>query len=243
MPYDPYIVPEQGRKRLSLSDEVSNRIVEAIRNNEYLPGARLPSEMELAEKYAVSRGTVREAVKLLVSKNVLEILPARGTFVCENPGVSEDPLGLAFMQNQDKTVRDLLDLRLLLECYAAKNAALNASKEQIAYMKELVDKIDQAGDDNASCTALDIELHKYIAISSGNTAISAVLPLIRSGMEKFNSLDFERQWDRVNAGHRAIIAAIELHNPMLAEAETVKHLAYITEKMDKLHNSQESTGE
>ena len=53
-------------------------------------------------------------------------------------------------------------------------------------------------------------------------------------MEHFNSLDFEREWGLVNAGHRAIIAAIEQHNPMLAEAETVKHLSYVTEKMDIL---------
>ena len=131
-------------------------------------------------------------------------------------------------------IRDLLDLRILLECYAAKNAAVNAVPEQIARMKELADLIDEAEDDNERCTVYDIELHKCIAESSGNSAISTVLPVIRSNMEQFNSLDFERQWDDVNAGHRAIIAAIEMHNPMLAEAETIKHLSYVTEKMDKL---------
>ena len=103
----------------------------------------------------------------------------------------------------------------------------------IARMKELADSIEKAGDDNTCCTRYDIELHKLIAESSGNVAISTVLPVIRSNMEYFNSLDFEREWGAVNAGHRAIIAAIEMHNPMLAEAEMVKHLSYVTEKMDK----------
>ena len=234
MQNDPYLAKSNGKKRLSLSNEVANRIVEKIRQDSFEPGSRLPSEFELAEEFGVSRGTIREAVKLLVSKDVLEIRPAKGTFVRENPGMSEDPLGLAFMQDHEKMIRDLLDLRVLLECYAAKHAAMNASPEQIAHMKELADKIDEAGEDNALCTAYDIELHKCIAESSGNSAISTVLPVIRSNMEHFNSLDFERQWDTVNAGHRAIIAAIEMHNSMLAEAETIKHLSYVSEKMDKL---------
>ena len=234
MQNDPYIAAGNGKKRLSLSNETANRIVEKIRNDAFQPGSRLPSEFELAEEFGVSRGTIREAVKLLVSKDVLEIRPAKGTFVRESPGMSEDPLGLAFMQDNEKMIRDLLDLRILLECYAVKNACLHASAEQIAHMKALADKIDEAGNDNTLCTQYDIELHKLIAESSGNVAISTVLPVIRSNMEHFNSLDFEREWDAVNASHRAIIAAIEMHNPMLAEAETVKHLSYVTEKMDKM---------
>ena len=236
MQNDPYIANGNGKKRLSLSDDVANKIVEKIRQDSFAPGSRLPSEFELAEEFGVSRGTVREAVKLLVSKDVLEIRPAKGTFVRENPGMSEDPLGLAFMQDHEKMIRDLLDLRILLECYAAKNAAYNAKPEQIAHMKELADQIDQASDDNELCTKYDIELHKCIAESSGNSAISTVLPVIRSNMEHFNSLDFEREWASVNLGHRAIIAAIEAHNPMLAEAETVKHLSYVSEKMDALRD-------
>ena len=122
MQNDPYIAAENGKKRLSLSNETANRIVEKIRKDAFPPGSRLPSEFELAEEFGVSRGTIREAVKLLVSKDVLEIRPAKGTFVRENPGMSEDPLGLAFMQDNEKMIRDLLDLRILLECYAAKNA-------------------------------------------------------------------------------------------------------------------------
>lgn len=233
---DPYIAVPNGKKRLSLSNEVANQIVDMIREKNFEPGSRLPSEFELADEFGVSRGTIREAVKLLVSKDVLEIRPAKGTFVREHPGMSEDPLGLAFNMDHEKMIRDLLDLRVLLECYAAKNAAVHATAEQIAHMKELADQIDAANGDNEQCTALDIELHKTIAESSGNTAISTVLPVIRSNMEHFNSLDFERQWDTVNAGHRAIIDAIETHNTMLAEAETIKHLSYVSEKMDVLRN-------
>ncbi len=229
-----YITKSPSAKRPSLANEVANKIVEKIQNNIFTVGIRLPSEFELADEFGVGRGTIREAVKLLVSRNVLEIRPAKGTFVRENPGMADDPLGLSFAQDQEKMIRDLLDLRILLECYAAKNAAMKATPEQIAYMKELADQIDASAEDNTACISFDIDLHKCIAESSGNSAISTVLPVIRSSMEHFNRLEFKREWDIVNAGHHAIISAIEQHNPMLAEAETVKHLAYVSEKIQKL---------
>lgn len=233
MPSDSYIDSSPDTKRPSLANDVANRIVEMIRRNEFEPGTRIPSEFELADEFAVGRGTVREAVKLLVSRNVLEIRRAKGTFVRENPGMSDDPLGLSFAEDKDKMIRDLLELRILLECYAARQSAYNATAEQTARMRELAGAIDAAESD-AERTRYDIELHKCIAVSSGNSAISTVLPVIRSNMEHFNRLDFEREWDSVNASHRAVIAAIEQHNPMLAEAEMVKHLSYVTEKMDSI---------
>ncbi len=232
MQSESYIAKNPKAKRSSLANDVANKIVEMIRDRQLESGMRIPSEFELAEEFGVGRGTVREAVKFLVSRNVLEIRPAKGTFVRENPGMVDDPLGLEFVQDKEKLIRDLLDLRILLECYATKNAALNASEEQIAHFKYLADKIDEAGEDNELCTKYDIELHKSIAESSGNSAISTVLPVIRSNMEHFNSLDFEREWALVNAGHRAIIAAIEMRSPMLAEAETIKHLSYVSRKME-----------
>ncbi len=233
MPSDSYIDSSPDTKRPSLANDVANRIVEMIRRNEFEPGTRIPSEFELADEFAVGRGTVREAVKLLVSRNVLEIRRAKGTFVRENPGMSDDPLGLSFAEDKDKMIRDLLELRILLECYAARQSAYNATAEQTARMRELAGAIDAAESD-AERTRYDIELHKCIAVSSGNSAISTVLPVIRSNMEHFNRLDFEREWDVVNSSHCAIITAIEQRNPMLAEAEMVKHLSYVTEKMDSI---------
>ena len=240
MPSDSYIASSPDTKRPSLANDVANRIVEMIRRREYEPGTRIPSEFELADEFGVGRGTIREAVKLLVSRNVLEIRRAKGTFVRENPGMSDDPLGLSFAGDKEKMIRDLLDLRILLECYAARNAAYNATAEQTAHMRELTGAIDAAESDEER-TRYDIELHKCIAVSSGNSAISTVLPVIRSNMEHFNRLDFEREWDSVNASHRAVIAAIEQHNPMLAEAEMVKHLSYVTEKMDSIKGGGEAS--
>lgn len=239
MPSEPYITNGPDSRRSSLANDAANKIVDMIRQKEYQPGDRIPSEFELADEFKVGRGTIREAVKLLVSKNVLEIRRAKGTFVRENPGMSDDPLGLSFAPDMEKMIRDMFELRVLLECYSARQAAYNATVEQIAEMKSLADSIDSAESDEQR-TQFDIALHKCIATSSGNSAISTVLPVIRTNMEHFNRLDFEREWDSVNSSHRAVIAAIEQHNPMLAEAEMVKHLSYVTKKMDSMRKRGET---
>ena len=227
----PYIAKNEKARRSPLAYEVANKLVVFIQKNNYAPGDRIPSEFELAEQFEVGRGTVREAVKLLISRNVLEIRPAKGTFVCQQPGVTGDPLGLEFVQDKDKMMRDLLELRIVLETYAIRNAALRATPEQIEQMHGFLDEIDAHIDDNDVCVKNDVAFHQLITESSGNSVISIVLPIIRTNMEHFNSMDFTREWDTVNRGHRAMLAAIEAHNPMLAEAETVKHLSYVSEKL------------
>ncbi len=216
-----------------MAQTVANRIVDLIQTEQYEPGCRIPSEFELADAFSVGRGTVREAVKILVSRNVLEIRPAKGTFVRENPGVADDPLGLKMIPDQVKMIQDLLDLRLLLERYSVKKAAENATEEQIARMHELLVQMEQS-EGNEEIAKYDIEFHKVIAESSGNSVMSTVIPVIQTNMEKFNSMAFEREWDVVHKGHRAIVSAIEQHNPMLADAEIIKHLSYMSEKLKQI---------
>ena len=72
---------------------------------------RLPSEFELAELLHVGRGTVREGVKLLVARNVLEIRRGKGTYIAQNPGEIPDPLGFAYYPDQLRLAMDLVEIR------------------------------------------------------------------------------------------------------------------------------------
>ncbi len=91
-----------------LSDEVANRIKELILKKKLRPGNKLPNEMQLAELFGVSRPTIREAVKSLVSQNIIMILRGKGTFVSETPGIASDPLGLDFLIDDNFHVSPLL---------------------------------------------------------------------------------------------------------------------------------------
>ena len=105
-----------------LSDEVANRIKELIRKEKLRPGNKLPNEMQLAELFGVSRPTIREAVKSLVSQNIIMILRGKGSFVSETPGIASDPLGLDFLIDDDLHLA-LIEVRLLIEPGVARLAA------------------------------------------------------------------------------------------------------------------------
>ena len=80
---------------------IADKIIDLIESKELLPGERLPSEQELMKELNVGRGTIREAIKSLVSRNIVEIRRGVGTFVAEKTGVVEDPLGFSFINNKN----------------------------------------------------------------------------------------------------------------------------------------------
>ena len=120
---------------------MADKIIDLIESKKLLPGERLPSEQELMKELNVGRGTIREAIKSLVSRNIVEIRRGVGTFVAKKTGVVEDPLGFSFINNKNKLVKDSMDVRLLLEPSIAKWAARNATDSEILEIIELSHKI------------------------------------------------------------------------------------------------------
>ena len=82
-----------------LTRAVEKKIIKIIKENYMQPGDKLKNEYELAELLNVSRGTIREAIKSLISRNILEVRQGAGTFVSNKNGVPEDPLGLTFISD------------------------------------------------------------------------------------------------------------------------------------------------
>ena len=122
--------------RVILSEQTADRIRQLI-ERQYKPGDRIPAEMELAEFLGVSRTTIREAVKILCSRNILEIRRGHGTFVCENPGLPADPFGSKDM-DEEQLKADIFEMSLLLEPELVRLAARKASDESIVRMKEIL---------------------------------------------------------------------------------------------------------
>lgn len=226
-----YIEKNVSTKRMPLANEVANKIADYITQKPIQAGERIPNEFELAGMFGVGRGTVREAVKLLESRNVVEIRPAKGTFVCENPGIIDEPFGLSFAADKVEMIRDMLELRLLLERYAVRNAAVKAGDAVIAQLQAFADQIQANLDDHKLCTQQDIEFHRCIAENCGNSVMPLILPVIHTNISEFNSLEFDRQWNIANKGHYAIIEALKAHDPDLAEDEMIAHLSYTSERI------------
>ena len=115
----------------SLPEKLSDDIVSYILNNHLKPNDKLPNESILAEKMGAGRSSIREAMKLLASRNIVTIRQGSGTYVASSPGVINDPLGFTFIENKQKLAEDLLAVRFLLEPSIAGMAAANASEQDI----------------------------------------------------------------------------------------------------------------
>lgn len=210
----------------SLSERVSSQILQMIIDQNLASGEKLPNEFEFAKALNVGRGTVREAVKLLVSRNVLEIRRGKGTYVSKHPGMLGDPFGLVFYKDQYKLAFDLIEIRLILEPEIAALAAARAKQSEIDHMKQLSERIMNLASNNEGYTDLDMELHVAIAKSTGNLVMPNVIPVINEGISLYNS--FPKYSERIRAlkVHEEVIDAIARHDVNGARNAMIKHLQY-----------------
>ncbi|MFR9100554.1 MAG: FadR/GntR family transcriptional regulator, partial [Anaerostipes hadrus] len=99
----------------SLPQKISEDIISLILEENLQPGDKLPNESILSKRLDAGRSSIREAMKLLASRNIVTIRQGSGTYVASSPGMVEDPLGFLFIGDKKKLVHDLLEVRFLLE--------------------------------------------------------------------------------------------------------------------------------
>ena len=226
-------------KRQSLAEQVADRISEMIKEQALTAGQKLPNEFELARLLNVGRGTVREAVKLLVSRNVLEIQRGRGTFVNQSPGVVDDPLGFNYIQDKYRLAQDLLEMRMMLEPKIAELAAIRATSDDVREITALCDEVEGMIRRGEPYLKKDVEFHARIASSTGNQVMPAIIPIITKGVSYFVEITKYSLDRETIETHRQIINAIASHDPLAANAAMSQHLIYNRDRM-RNHVSKES---
>lgn len=209
-----------------LVEQVADRIVTYIMDHDLETGAKLPNEFDLAEGIGVGRGTVREAIKILVSKNIVEIRRGAGTFVSEGRGVSEDPLGLAFVKEKKNLAMDLLGVRLMLEPEIARMAAEHATPEQVEELRHQCGKVEALIRAGVNHMQEDIILHKLIAGCSGNAVVEKLVPVINSSIAVFVNITEGQLKQETIETHREIVEAIARGDGETAKCSMHMHLLY-----------------
>lgn len=211
-------------KENSLPEQAAEQISQLIIERHLSSGDKLPNEFELAAQLHVGRGTIREAVKLLVSRNVLVIRRGLGTYIASKPGQIEDPLGFAYYPDQTKLGMDLLEVRAHLEPWVASAAAQRATEENMRELREkclLVEQDILAGQDHLSH---DMEFHVCIAQCTQNLVVPNLIPIISYSVGLFGSLTGNVLLSETIIGHRAIADAVCNRDPATAERMMRQHL-------------------
>lgn len=206
------------------------QLSQQILTQHYPPGEKLPSERELAASSGMSRPMVREVLRSLAERGLIEIIPARGAFVrLPNTMQLADMMGSA-ARHQRATPRDLVEAREMIESRAARQAAQLASESDVAALRELVRAFDQATTtiDRARC---DLALHAAIARVSGNPVLAilfgALAPMVLE--LQLQSLGDPTVLRLGGPMHHDIVEAIAQHKPVDAEHAMARHVTLARE--------------
>lgn len=209
-----------------LSSRLAEKLTAYIRKEQLKPGDRLPNESILAEKMGAGRSSIREAMKLLASRNIVTIRQGSGTYVSDTPGVVEDPLGFSFIADRKKLARDSLEVRFLLEPAIASLAAQNATEEDISLLRRLSGEIEELISRGQDHTQKDIRFHTAVAMSSKNVVVPRLIPVISSAIPLFVEMTGNRLKQETIDTHRALVDAIAAHNGAAAHDAMYLHLVY-----------------
>ena len=218
----------------TLSSIVANKIENQIICGNWKIGSQIPTEQELMHTFDVSRITIREAIKTLVSRDVLEIRRGCGTFVSALPGLSNDPLGLRFIQDEDVSLH-LFEARLILEPSICRLAALRAEEEELILLEKLAKDIDDLDaqlqgknttpDVIQAITEKDVAFHTFLCRMSKNPVFDRMLPIVIRSVRQSYSLLIPRitSAPRVSI-HQSIYMAVRDHDGDKAYLLMTEHL-------------------
>lgn len=220
----------QGNRE-RLYQRVVEQILQSIRTGDYRPGSRLPSERELAEKFDVSRVTIREASIALEAKGAIDIRPGAGAFVREMSAASELAL-------PDVTAFDLTTARMIFEAEAAALASTNMTDKELEHLERIVNAMaDTVGKGDDDGDDLDRQFHMTIAAASNNPAIEHCVkelwrmrnnvPQVRQLYERVCSLSIDER----ESEHFQIFEALKAGDPARARAAMREHFRRLFETM------------
>jgi GntR family transcriptional regulator, transcriptional repressor for pyruvate dehydrogenase complex len=204
-----------------------NAIRQLIIDGTLPSGSRLPAEHELAAQLGLSRNTLREAVRALITARVLDVRRGDGTFVTSlEPQLLLEGIGFAVELMQDERALELLELRRILEPAAAALAAIRISPASLAELGACLADMEQSHGEPRIMQ--DIDFHSRIALSSGNQTLATMLSGL-SGKTVHARIwhgTIDAQADqRAHDDHEAIYSALANGDPMLAESAALVHVA------------------
>lgn len=150
-------------KSYSAPERVVKQFLRNLETGETKPGQKLPTQEELAKMFGVSRSSIREAMNALSMMGYVEITRGRGSFISKE--LPSDVYSSAFPKSlfQNANIYHLMEIREVLECYAAEKASLKASEEKIAALAKAVKELEGSRKDLRIFSATDLNFHVALA--------------------------------------------------------------------------------
>lgn len=222
-----------------LSDKVAQRLFESIVSQRLAPGTRLPSERELGDQFNVSRTVIREAVRHLAAKGVVEVRSGSGARVANVDAASVSESMRLFLRGQGIAYDDLNEIRMTLELKTARLAAERADADDEADLLASCRKLGSLGGAPQDASHEDVEFHRLVARATHNPLFLVLLDSIGDVLLDIRraTLGVEGRVALAVRHHQRIADAIIAHDPAAAEAAMREHLAESNAAFDGLQTA------
>lgn len=211
-----------------LSDRIADEILSMITiEKKFLPGDKLPNEIELSEQLNVSRTTLREAIRVLVTNNILEIQRGKGTFVKENID-TEHMKSFSGLSSAIINARDLYEMRLIFEPEAAYYATLRATDAELKRILDFGKQIEEKILNNEDRTEVEQKFHQSIAQATHNEFMDKLMPVIFQAINKGVILSQKNELVTKHTlnDHRLIMEFMEARNAEGAKSAMKIHILH-----------------
>ena len=217
-----------------ISDQVFEKIRDRIYLGELLPGEQLKSERELCDIFSVSRPTIRQAIKKLVDLGLVEHRQGQGTYVRDQRKTGGNILS-ALVEPSQANLRDLLEVRMGLECQAATAAAQRASGEDVELLFRHNQEMARAVAQGGMGTEEDVRFHMSLAYATKNPLqiqlMKSFYDYLHFGIEEslIKLKQTSEHLQLILSQHQSIASAVKAHDGEGAGGAMRQHITTVIE--------------
>lgn len=227
-------------KPKKIYEEVAEALHEGIRNGQLKPGDKLDSVQQLAENFQVGRSTIREALSALKAMGLIEMKQGEGTYVQQFEAENITfPLSTAMLMNKED-VKNLLEVRKIIEVGAAATAASKRNAENLKMMEAALEEMKIAHGNEELGEKSDLNFHLALAASTQNSLVSNLLlhvsDLMQETMRETRRLWLFSKWtttEKLYEEHVEIYQAVLEQNGEKARIAMLTHLNNVEDILQK----------
>ena len=220
-----------------LCEQVARQVQNMILDGLLAEGSQLPPERELAEKFRVSRTVIREAIKVLGARGLVEVIPGKGSFVTSLNTEAVSLYMRLLVRARNASLLQFHEIRSSLEVAAAGFAAARATMVELEKLRQMAEEIEEclAADDQERFIAADVAFHAMLSDASHNPLFQAVLDPIMGTLADIRRLTYHIDGSPQHGQiyHRRILECIEQSDVEGAREAMRRHMDFVAEDIER----------
>lgn len=227
-------------ERRKLYEQLAERLLARITQGRLAPGDPLPTERELTARYRVGRSSVREALRMLESRGLITAAGKGAFTVAEFANPLRDSM-ILLLTLRETSLRELFELRKILEVEAAALAAARRTEEDLAAMHAAIEEMVAGLVAEQRYIRADLKFHLTIAAATRNRTIQHVMHAIREGLQEALASIYHIPGspEQSIAQHRRILAAVTARDAPGARRMMWEHLARVESDIEAILGERE----